>query len=353
MKKLCDCKWKTFSITTIFSISATKSSIDKGKLVDGEGEYPYITRSDISNGWGLMVPKQEKYLLDESNVITIGLDTQTVFYQPAAFYTGQNIQVLRNGHMNRYVAHFLIPIIKTQMVKFNWGGNGATLTRLRKLVLKLPVNSKGDPDYAFMEEYMRTMEAKLLAKYKAHLDELLKLDVSCGGGQKLSDKKWRGFEVMELFKIESGKRLESRCMKRGLRPFVGAADSGNGVTNFISNTNASLDSHVLGVNYNGNGMGIGFYHPYEALFSDDVKRFHLKNYPDDKYVMLFLKVAILKQKPKFDYGYKFNAERMNRQRLFLPVDSNGNPDYEFMRDYMRKEERKIIVSMIERLAAVA
>lgn len=32
------------------------------------------------------------YKVDEGNVITIGLDTQTVFYQPASFYTGQNIQ---------------------------------------------------------------------------------------------------------------------------------------------------------------------------------------------------------------------------------------------------------------------
>jgi len=130
-------------------------------------------------------------------------------------------------------------------------------------------------------------------------------------------------------------------MTPGERPFVGAADSGNGVTRFVANMNESLDSNVLGVNYNGNGMGIGFYHPYEALFSDDVKRFHLRQIPDDKYVLLFLKAAILKQKPKFDYGYKFNAERMARQRLVLLKAANGKPDYAFMRQFMMNAETKM------------
>lgn len=351
MKKLCDCKWKAFVVGGLFNIKIGKN-LDKIHA-DMSGDKPYVTRTVSNNGVEGFVSAPDDMMTQEGPVITIGNETAQPFVQVFSFCTGTKVNILKSKvKISRYALLFVSRCLEQHKTRFSYSFT-ANSTRLKELSIMLPVNSKGDPDYTFMEEYMRTMEAKLLAKYKAHLDELLKLDVSCGGGQKLADKKWRGFEVTELFKIESGKRLESRCMKRGLRPFVGAADSGNGVTNFISNTNASLDSHVLGVNYNGNGMGIGFYHPYEALFSDDVKRFHLKNYPDDKYVMLFLKVAILKQKPKFDYGYKFNAERMNRQRLFLPVDSNGNPDYEFMRDYMRKEERKIIVSMIERLAAEA
>lgn len=54
-------------------------------------------------------------------------------------------------------------------------------------------------------------------------------------------------------------------------PFIGAADSNNGITNFASNTNKLLDKNVLGVNYNGSVVE-NFYHPYECIFSDDVKR---------------------------------------------------------------------------------
>ena len=82
-------------------------------------------------------------------------------------------------------------------------------------------------------------------------------------------------------------------------------------------------------------MVIGFYHPYECIFSDDVKRFHLKHHEDNAFVLLFMKVAILQQKSKFGYLYKFNAERMANTRIMLPVTNDGAPDYEYMEQYAK------------------
>ena len=161
-------KWKAFELDKLFEIHSTSSSIDKKKLNGVLGTTPYITRSGGDNGIGLFVSEQKKYKKDNGNVITIGLDTQTVYYQPSAFYTGQNIQILANNKINRYTALFVIPLIKKQMVKFNWGGNGATLGRLRKLCLLLPATSDGDPDFAFMEKYMKRQESKLLGLYAAN-----------------------------------------------------------------------------------------------------------------------------------------------------------------------------------------
>lgn len=120
-----------------------------------------------------------------------------------------------------------------------------------------------------------------------------------------------------------------------MRPFIGALDNGNGIAGYVKDSNDSLDRNVLGVNYNGNGVCLGFYHPYECVFSDDVKRFHLRNHEDNKYVLLFLKVVIQQQKGKFGYLYKFNAKRMTQQSIMLPVSLSGEPDYELMENYMR------------------
>ena len=81
----------------------------------------------------------------------------------------------------------------------------------------------------------------------------------------------------------------------GDRPFIGALDNNNGVARFVSDTNESLDKNVLGVNYNGNGMVIGFYHPYECIFSDDVKRFHLKHHEDNEFlsILYFTNTSLL------------------------------------------------------------
>jgi len=125
--------WGAFVIGEIFNVYSTSSGIDKNKLIIGVGNIPYITRTDTNNGCDLFVCIQDgRYTTEKGNVITVGLDTQTVFYQEKAFYTGQNIQIIDVPGLNRFIALFLIPLLKKQMAKFNWGGNGATLTRLRK-----------------------------------------------------------------------------------------------------------------------------------------------------------------------------------------------------------------------------
>lgn len=152
---------------------------------------------------------------------------------------------------------------------------------------------------------------------------------------KLSDRDWKEFFLEDIFSVGSGKRLTNADKIDGTRPFIGATDNMNGVTGFVDNENSSLDNNVLGVNYNG-APCIGFYHPYECIFTDDVKRLHLKNHEDNQYVLLFFKTIILQQKNKYCYGYKFNERRMLRQIIVVPVDDNDEPDYEFMEDYMKE-----------------
>ncbi len=152
---------------------------------------------------------------------------------------------------------------------------------------------------------------------------------------KLSDRDWKEFFLEDIFSVGSGKRLTNADKIDGTRPFIGATDNMNGVTGFVDNENSSLDNNVLGVNYNG-APCIGFYHPYECIFTDDVKRLHLKNHEDNQYVLLFFKTIILQQKNKYCYGYKFNERRMLRQIIVVPVDDNDEPDYQFMEDYIKE-----------------
>lgn len=158
-------EWKEFVIGEIFNIYSTSSGIDKNKLTGKTGLLPYITRTDRNNGYDTFIGEQPKYSADKGNVITIGLDTQTVFYQKTAFYTGQNIQILEFDELNEYNAKFIIALLKKQMTKFNWGGNGATLTRLKKTKIMLPKNEQGNPDFVYMENYIRVLENQKLKQY--------------------------------------------------------------------------------------------------------------------------------------------------------------------------------------------
>ena len=168
-------KWKPFFISGkngIFCLRASNSGIDKNKLQSCETEnIPYITRSEINNGISLFVgnAQNRKYKKDNGNVITIGLDTQTAFYQPYEFFAGQNIQVLGSDKLNKSMAMFLIPLLKAQLNKFNWGGNGATLGRLNQTKILLPVDDNDIPDYQYMESYI---DNKMSEKYLRYLNYL-------------------------------------------------------------------------------------------------------------------------------------------------------------------------------------
>lgn len=150
----------------------------------------------------------------------------------------------------------------------------------------------------------------------------------------LDEKEWCEFSLDDIFTVSAGKRLETRNKIPGTRPFIGATDNNNGVTGFVGNDNSSRDGNVLGVNYNG-APCIAFYHPYECIFTDDVKRLHLRHYSDNKFVLLFFVSVFAKQRSKYSYGYKFKEQRMLRQKLMLPVTDSGEPDYEYMEQYAK------------------
>ena len=157
----------------------------------------------------------------------------------------------------------------------------------------------------------------------------------------LQQKEWREFGIEEICEIKAGKRLTKADMQEGNKPFIGSTDSNNGITNFVSNTNASEDSNVLGVNYNGSVVE-NFYHKYKAIFSDDVKRLSFKDVEGNEYIYLFLKNVILKQKSKYQYAYKFNEKRLKRQKILLPINDKKEPDYAYMEQYIKNMKYKKI-----------
>lgn len=334
-------EWEDFCLDDLFKITSTSSGIDKCRLINIEGNMPYITRTDKNNGYELYVGTQDaKYKVDSGNVITIGLDTQTVFYQQHSFYTGQNIQILQSSHLNKYTALFIIPMIKILMQKFNWGGNGATLTRLRRSRILLPIVKKGEPDYKFMEEYIKEREAKLKNQYKKHVKYLVKNLQN----EVKNKQNWDDFFIEEIATINSGRDIYERERVSGDIPYITSTAQNNGIGYLVSNNNETIESNCLSVNRNGS-VGYCFYHPYMALYSNDCRKLRLKN--SSKYVGLFISNVITAQKNKYGYGYKMGTGRLKRQKIMLPVNSKGEPDYKYMENYMKYLEQKKLLEYLE------
>ena len=353
-----DKEWREYFIggdNGVFNISSSSSGIDKNKLmpcVDENSCYiPYITRTDTDNGVNKFISQKQddKYSLDNGNVITIGLDTQTVFFQPHRFYTGQNIQVLRHKKLNKYNAEFLIPLLKVQMEKFNWGGNGATLGRLFRTRIMLPVDSEGKLDWLFMEKYAKAVFEKKKSEFGQYSKRALKL-VKFKKIGAIKDRVWSAFFIEEVAEILPGKDIYDSERVVGVTPYISSTSKSNGIGYFIGNNNITLEKNCLSVNRNGS-VGYSFFHKYEGLFSNDCRKLKLKY--NSSFVGFFIANQITMQRKKYNYGYKMGTGRLRRQKIMLPVVESGEPDYEYMEQYIiniEHKKRKQYIDFIENIS---
>ena len=90
--------------------------------------------------------------------------------------------------MDRYNAQFLIVAIKKLVNKFSWGSYGATLTRLRKSKIYLPVDSNGNIDFQFMSSFMKQIETDILGTTLATFKNRMKdnrVNINKLGGDKV------------------------------------------------------------------------------------------------------------------------------------------------------------------------
>lgn len=337
MMKLSDREWKEFQLNDKnFLLYSSINSTDFSKInILGDKYYPFITRSQNNNGIAHYVPKQSKEL-NSNNVITIGLDTQTVFYQQHPFYTGQNIQIfdLVNFKLNKYIALFIIPSIEKQLKHLNWGGNGATLGRLSKKKILLPINSDSKPDYDFMEQYVKEKYFNL----KSQIKEKQKHEIT--DWRELDEVKWEPFKVADIFnKIQRGKRLTKSDQISGEKPYISSSGNYNGVDNFISNTKNIRQFENSLTLANSGSVGKTFYQPYEFVASDHIT--HLKSEKLNKYSYLFVANMFNRLESKYSFNREINDFRIKREKILFPTKSN-QPDYDFMEQYMKRKENEIL-----------
>lgn len=335
MKGLDELHWEQFHIGDIFSVERP-SARNKDNYEDGD--VPFVASGAVNNGVIKCCKPKDKEELDKCECITVSPVDGSTFYQTYDFLgrggAGSSVLLLRSTHNELLSGQFISRMIFQTCSKYTYGHMG-NKESIKREIIQLPTTEEHKPDYEYMAAYSNQKRVTLLKKYTTYVKARI---AKLGEPIKtlaINQKKWKSFLISDIFDISPGKRLVSADTTPGNRPFIGALDNNNGVARFVNDTNVSLDKNVLGVNYNGNGMVIGFYHPYECIFSDDVKRFHLKHHADNAFILLFMKVAILQQKSKFGYLYKFNAERMANTRIMLPVTDEGMPDYQYMEEYTK------------------
>ncbi|WP_455046944.1 restriction endonuclease subunit S [Kingella oralis] len=154
---------------------------------------------------------------------------------------------------------------------------------------------------------------------------------------KLTDREWREFFFSEIFtKIQRGKRLTKANQHEGDTPYVSSTATQNGVDNFIANDKGVRCFENCLTLANSGSVGATFFHHYRFVASDHVTALELET--PNKYVYLFLSALIKRLEEKYSFNREINDKRIQREKFLLPVDSNGNPDWQFMEDFIKRIE---------------
>lgn len=340
-------EWKTFRFTEVFQEIQRGKRLTKANQTDGPK--PYISSTSENNGVDAFIGNEtgvRKFedVLTLANSGSVG----STFYQQFEFVASDHVTALKSENADKYANLFLSTVVKRLEEKYSFNRE-INDTRIKREKVILPADKEGNPDFHYMSDFVKKLELDKVQEVLEYIYIYIYIRMMTILEEKVCEISWKDFWVEDICEIKSGVRLTKANQEIGLRPFVGASDSDNGVTAFVSNKNKSLDANVLGVNYNGSVVE-NFYHPYEAIFSDDVKRLKWKDeIHGNKYTYLFLKQMILSQKIKYAYGYKFNGERMKRQKVMLPATETGLPDYDYMISYMQKQELEQIFKILNYL----
>lgn len=154
---------------------------------------------------------------------------------------------------------------------------------------------------------------------------------------KLDDRNWLAFRLTEIFdSIQRGKRLKRADQQPGTVPYVSSSALNNGVDGFISKADGCRTFSDCISLANSGSVGSAFYEPFEFVASDHVTHLRRSGLKREHY--LFLVAALGKQASNFNFNREINDQRIQGMQIMLPTDMIGEPDWQFMENYIRERE---------------
>lgn len=306
--------WKPFKINEIFEVKyGINMELNACTIADDDDDdaVNFVARTESNNGVSAKVKPVDGKDPQPAGIITCagGGSVLSTFLQEEPFYSGRDLYLLIPLQpMSKLAKLFCITVIKANKYRYSYGRQ-ANVT-LPFLELMLPVDSEGNPDFLYMEAYMKTLNHKPLATSNQG---------GCGS-RTLGVESWKEFVVGDYFEVKKGKRLTSEDQTEGNTLYIGAIDSNNGVANKIGQEPIH-EGNTISLSYNGS-VGEAFYQPEPFWATDDVNVLYFR--PENgvqfnKYIALFVCAVLRQEKYRYSYGRKWVLENMKTTVIKLPA----------------------------------
>ena len=158
---------------------------------------------------------------------------------------------------------------------------------------------------------------------------------------KLSDREWKEFRIGDLFdRFEKGNITNSTILNDGEIPYIGATNRNNGVIRFVEKNDKTekKGNCIVFISQGDGSAGYSIYRESIGIYAGTVICAYKRELNMQK--GLFISSSSDMSESKYSHGYPRNEKRLKRDIVMLPVLENGEPDFDFMENYIHELEQE-------------
>lgn len=343
MNEINTLQWKQFKISELFLTEKignklqvpTGANIKKTDLIDGLT--PRITVTGLNNGvYGYYNCKCEdsNYRVFD-NFISVSF-LGTVFYHAEQASLDMKVHCLKpkNIELNKYTGEYLVTCIRKSLKDSRYSDQISS-TMLPILDVKLPIDEYGNPDFSYMEAYMKNIEISVRA-----LLFNLKLAKQIANTKEISTIKWKEFIIEDVFpKIIKPQVYHTREVEQcddGI-PYIVRSKYNNGVKYRVTRPHGKINpANVISF---GAENATFFYQKEEWISGRDM--YYIDTRELDESACLFLTACLQPIATKYSYNFGLFPDLLKKEKVKLPVNEFGKPNYVYMTKYMNMLKSKI------------
>lgn len=162
-------EWRAFHLEEIGAVTSGRDIYAAERV---KGNTPYITSGGTNNGVGYFVGNINDTLDFGYIALNRNGAVGKAFYHPSKSLMGNDCRKvhLKDADRNLFIGQFVALCLSMQSECFSYSRKLGT-ARAKRMQVMLPVTDSGEPDYKYMEQYVKNMMLRKYRQYLAFLEQ--------------------------------------------------------------------------------------------------------------------------------------------------------------------------------------
>jgi hypothetical protein len=358
-------EFKEFRIGDLFEIG-TGSLIPSGQLV--KGDIPRISAKSDNNGvLGYFDTAKIEGARHVENCITVNFfgSDGGIFYHAGKVSLEMKVHSLSisNHTMTKEEGVYIAAALSKSLKGYGYG-NQLSSSKLKdgNMMVKLPVTTSGEPDFAYMADYIKQIQADYIKQIQADYIKQIQAYLQATGltdtnlteeerGALQGASQTKLFKLGDIFTVKSNPQLDKISFnfdtKKATYPYFTRSVLNNGIAGYVEYLD---EEHKIKGNCLSVGMlGMEFFYMekdfYAGQFTKHIRSIDFELTPK---VALYFKSILDKANDLFKSVLIRDFEKVfNSYEVELPVVPDGELDLAYMETYIRATQKQVIDNLVK------